>query len=404
MVRVRSYGCRALSGLLCLVSAGIAAEPGASTPAPRAPIALQPNQPAIKVVQSAPVTVVYLEHTGPYWTVRGRLREVLGYMRDHGLSGEVYVRYRSSPIGSQAARTTSEVGFVATGDHQPTSPFLAAKRGAEWVASMTVESTGSIAPHHYRELNDWITANGYVSLGPLVERYPQGFSDRADGRSAYRVVLQMPIQPPVASGATVAAPPVPQPPEEPAPGEAVPSAAAERVVDEPAAPRAAEPVAARPAGSVDEGSKTIAELLKLGQVDAIARRLMLEGVPIPSDADLWLGQIVFRISAAAKGIERTFPGEGSDVAALAAAIKERYRQASSGGSGKALEQVVVRVDSLAGPTAQQRRAVLQDLDRLLARIAARAVDAEGAEAAIAAGLEEVAAMLKSTPDPVVTDR
>jgi len=408
---------RTLSSFLSLAAVGLAAAPSVPAQQPQPGKILKPCEPTVQVEQTAPVTVVYLEHTGPYWTVRGRLREVLGYMRDHRLSGDVYVRYGSSPIGPQAAHAASEVGFVATGDHQPTPPFLAGQHGAEWVASMSLESAGSIAPHHYRELHDWIVANGQRPLGPVIELYPQGFGERADGRSGYRVVLRMPIEPPVTPRETVAgspmetkssepssAPPVPQTPEGRTPGAAVHSADAELALVEPTAPPTTEPIAAQPAGFVDDGSKTIVELLEEGHVDAIARRLMPDGVPIPNDADLWLGQIVFRVSAAANGIERTFPGEEGNVAALAADIKERYRQASTERAGRALEQVVVRVDSLAGRTSQQRRTILQDLDRLLARIAVRAVDADGALAALAAQLENVAATLKSARAPVVTDR
>jgi len=378
-----------------LASVTWAAAPHEAAP-PKVGKVLGQGTPSIRVEPTPPMTVVYVEHTGPYWTVRARLRQVVDYMRAHGLSGELYVRYGSSPMGPNAAHTKGEVGFVADPDYDPEAPFHKAKRPAEWVASMSIECTGSIAPHEYRALSDWIETNGHRAQGPVIERYPKGFGSGDDGRSGFAVILQMPIEPPTKpqdTGTTA-------PKDTTQSGDANTSAPTAKAV-EPSAEDASpsEPSEAEAPPFVDDGSKTTAELLDIGEVDAIARRLMPDDTPIPRDADLWLGQVVFRVSAVAKGIEKTYPGEGGKVAALAEAIRTRYRQASAQQSDEALAQVVVRVSPKDAQAVQERRALLQDFDRLLSRIAGRAVDAEGARASLAAELDRVVTVLQSARRP-----
>jgi len=385
-----------LTCLYALATITLGAAPGPSGQEAKKARTLEPAKVVVTVEEAAPATVIYVEHTGPYWTVRGKLREVVDYMRRHDLTGQAYVRYAGDPTGAQAARTASEVGFITTADHDPEPPFKKAERPGEWLASMSVECSGSIAPHYYRMLRDWIESNGYRPLGPVMERYSEDFGSRDDGRSGYTVVLQMPIEPPpkpkepapadAPVDASKPAPTVAQAPD------AVPTQPATVSTTGPAVP---EPQPTSPPRFVDDGSNMMAELLDAGHVDAIVLRLMPDGAPIPAEMDLWLGQVVFRVSAVAKGIERTYPGEGGNVSALAAAIKEGYRRASADRAGSALDQVVVRVDPHETKGAQERRAIVQNLDRLLARIASRSVDAHGAATALAAALEDVAAVLKS---------
>ncbi len=262
-------------------------------------------------------------------------------------------------------------------------------------------------PPHYRKLRTWVTANDYRPLGPTIEWYPNGFDARDDGRSLEPVSLKMPIEAPGplpasagvqiddAAATTVAT----SVSGTPIPSVATPSRLlVPRIGTTPttkvdAAPPMPPPQPAPPVQPVDDNALAMAVLLEGGNVDAIANRLMPRGKPIPADLDLWLGQLVFRVSAAGKGVARTYPGEGAHVAALATAIKNRYRTASSEASPSVLEQVVVRVPRGGSAAVAKRQSVLRDLDRLLGRIAVRAVSAAQAQADLASLLERAAVIL-----------
>jgi len=98
--------------------------------------------------------------------------------------------------------------------------------------------------------------------------------------------------------------------------------------------------------------------------------------PVPRAHQLWLGQVVFRIGAAAKGIARVYPGQETEVAAFSEAISRRYKKASVEFAMDPLRHAVVRVDSRNDPDAAVKNAIMHDLDSLLARIGQRSMDSE----------------------------
>ncbi len=418
-------------GLVCLVRP-VRAESSVTPPAAEVTVRIQRTEPSV---------VVYVEQMGPYWTVRARLSEVVAYRRSHGLTGAVYVRYGSSPTGRHAGAIRSEIGFVAHSTFKPDPPFQQANRDAEWVASMPMERSGAIAPRHYRKLLHWVKANGYRPLGPMIEWYPNGFGKSAEGRMNDLVSLRVPIEPPVSWPVSEQAIRNDQESVEEtantavAPTSSVPfsstvsaSANRERVASSgpPPVPHASEKaqtvdttldtienrddVATKPhdvqpippshtkplsVSFVDNGTASMAALLEAGHVEAIVQRLMPTDQAIAPDLDLWLGQIVFRVSAAGKGLARTYPEDKGHVSSLAKAIKERYRKASTEQSGRVLSQVIVRVPRGGSRSATQRQSVLRDMDRLLSRIAMKAVDANRARTDLAGLLERVKAVISA---------
>lgn len=122
----------------------------------------------------------------------------------------------------------------------------------------------------------------------------------------------------------------------------------------------------------------VRELLATERFDRVAEQLMPDGLAIPSAVQLWLGQLVFRIGAIAKGIEQVYPGEERIAVAMADAITRRYKKVSVGFELDPLDQVVVRVDILKDSFAAQRRAIMHDVDKLLGRIAFRSISADAA--------------------------
>jgi hypothetical protein len=162
-------------------------------------------------------------------------------------------------------------------------------------------------------------------------------------------------------------------------------------VPEPSSPRPARPPVD------DDGTATLSELFESGRHEAIAMRLMPRGEPIPPELNLWLGQIVFRVNAAAKGLDRMYPGEADDVGDLAAAFKQRYEVASKLRPAGASEPTVVRVDPSTTRASRHRRDMITELDRLLARISIKAAGPTKAK-------EELVQLIQRVQDELIAVR
>jgi len=366
-------------------------------------------------------SIVALRHEGPYWTVRRRLNDVVAYMRAHGESGPLLIRYGADPIGPSAASLVSEVGFVADERHDPEAPFRRVDLPAESVVTGEVDPAAAVSPRKFQELERWGMARRHVATGPMTELYPGMLA--AGGREPHqrRVILQVAVESaqratPGLSGEVGRVNPG-RPPDE-LPGTGVPKADLPKRDPRPATskPKSTPPEAPtskpqpkpvappsstsksrpeKPARVVDDGTGTIADLVAEGRFDAAAERLFPADRVLPDDVEWWLGQVVFRIKAAAKGMERVYPGEGDAVRALAEALQRRLGVVSERRSRRPLAQSVVRVDpERRARSTKRQRAPLLGLDRLLARIAFKSVTPEEVIVELGATVTEVARALE----------
>ena len=71
--------------------------------------------PQIVLKQPEPALVVFLEHTGPYWTVGPLFRQVREVMIAHNETGPLLARYANNPTTVAPESLRSRVGFVAKG-------------------------------------------------------------------------------------------------------------------------------------------------------------------------------------------------------------------------------------------------------------------------------------------------
>jgi len=118
----------------------------------------------------------------------------------------------------------------------------------------------------------------------------------------------------------------------------------------------------------------IKDLLIASRFDHIAEQLVSTDRPMPPGIQVWFGQVVFRISAVAKGIEQTYPGGSPQATALSEALVKRYRQASASSKVDPLAQAVVRVDARSDPQSAKKRQIVRDLDNLMGQVALKTVD------------------------------
>jgi effector-binding domain-containing protein len=360
----------AASTFLAISLAARAEEPAPSTASPE-----------IVLKQPDPALVVFLDHTGPYWTVGPLFRQVREVMLAHNEAGPLFARYATDPTTVAPESLRIRVGFVAKGEWAPEPPFKSAEYESEQVAAMVVEGSYGTTTRYYSVMREWLSAHGFEPVGPVIELYPPVARGASPGTQ--RTEIQMPVrrarvpEPP-------AAPVVASAENEPqrffdsweAPGDEPGTQDTPTVDEGPTAP-GVEPGAVS-ALAVREPIRSVRELIAMSRYDRIAEQLIPVDRPTPAALQVWLGQVVFRVSAVAKGIEQTFPGGAPQVTALSEAIVRRYRQASESSTVNPLESAVVHVDMRSYPRSAQRRSIVRDLDNLLGQVAIKTVDADSA--------------------------
>ncbi len=122
----------------------------------------------------------------------------------------------------------------------------------------------------------------------------------------------------------------------------------------------------------------VGELMAAGRFERIAEQLMPDHSAIPASLQVWLGHVVLRIGAAARGIEHVYPGNELRARRLADAITRRYKQASAGFEFDPLNEPVVDIDLGNDPLRLDKQALMHELNTLLGRIALRSMDAKTA--------------------------
>lgn len=359
------------------------------------------TSPIVRVKRTEPVEVVYLEHVGPYWSLGPRFSQLREYLAEHDYAGPMYARFSSDPTGAAFGSVRSEIGFVSDERHKPAPPFKKSRRRAEFVAYMTLDSPANTTGS-YAVMREWISSHGYVALGPVTEVYP---SPRDVAITHQRTEIQMPIR--SASPAIEESKPVVQEtPSEPArqasgrpppgrppllesdlpgpkdlgyprgvsdtPSPVVEGLAQQTQTDE----SIADPREVPEAEQVERPALTpVEDLVEAREFDRIAEQLLPDPRAIPHTWRLWLGQLVFRIGAASRGIRRLHPGDDREVTDFADAITRRYKVVSAGFQLDPLAQAVVKFGSQNDPdTAKEKEEIMREMDALLGEITLRSAD------------------------------
>lgn len=401
---------------------------------PRAPVTLS----AVDTKWTDPADVVFLEHTGPYWTTGRLFRQVREHMVRHKQTGSMYARYPSDPGRVPASGTQVEIGFVADAKHEAGRPFKTARREGEFVAYTVVEGRAVSPRTDYPPILEWIETHGHKALGPIVEIYEpiEPGRNRLGRRTEIRVVLQPPDEPrttprehttrksaqPAPTRPTPEAQPgkvdtsQPTPQSHPPPDTRIAVAVApdartpqteekqtaDIVAEEEAVQTAEQDSdAAQPVDQFTQDRKPrcepghpLGELVAAEQFDCVALELMPDNSSIPMEHQVWFGQVIFRVSAVAKGIRYVEPGGAVTVSALAEAIIRRYRNVSVAFAVDPLDQVAVSSHADRNTLAGEKRAIMRSLDTLMGRISVAGIDAADATRELVRALQEVQNLLR----------
>jgi effector-binding domain-containing protein len=152
----------------------------------------------------------------------------------------------------------------------------------------------------------------------------------------------------------------------------------------PAAEIDASPTAARirePAQSdtpIPMAAQSIQTLIDDGKHDLVALKVVPDAAEISADRQMWLGQFVFRLGAAAKGIRQMSPGLDHPALRAIDEVVSRYRRIMAEAKLEPLAQPVVRLEAGSAGPRNDLRDLMTDLDRLLGRIALKSTDGPAA--------------------------
>ena len=388
----------------------------------------------IAVKQAPPQWLALREYVGPYWRIGPTLAEVQSYMAEHRRTGPIAVRYDKAPPGSITRSPRAAVGFVVDEGYTTDDPYRIVRAETMLVAYMAIEGRQGPTQRDYIRIREWALARGYEPTGQITELYAITAPEQSGGsvRTEIQAAVVPRVPPPREVMATrgdqhrphaephsapnreagertsPTAPPAPELqitcPVEPASDSAIPSITSENDVTKTgrAARRETSEATILPDPNMLTQGETrssgslqpVRELIASGRFDHLAQQLMPDNrVILPLD-QLWLGQLVFRIGAVARGVEQVHPGQAGKLEALAEALTNRYKSVFAELKHAPLDEVVVRLDSRDARIAIHKRGIMTDVDRLLAKIAFRTITADSSVDEIIGILDRVQELLQ----------
>ncbi|MCH7592071.1 MAG: hypothetical protein IH989_04735 [Planctomycetes bacterium] len=359
------------------------------TIAQRPTVVSAPAEHPVELVTTRAVRLVFLEHDGPYWAAGAKFADVRDYMSLHDQSGSMFMLYPRSTRG--LPRTpVSLIGFIAERHHIPRPPFRAKTLAARRVVRLMVEGKAASPRRPLRTIDRWAAENGHSPSGEVLEIYHLApDAARRIERTEFQLFLTvLPIESPSDTGKL----------DDQAPEPESPSVVHRR-------PAATKPVVPpTPSISVELRSEakaregrvidSIPALVRAARYDRVAALVLPDARGIDRDEQIWIGQVIFRIKAAGRGLDRKYPKSDGATTALAEALAERYRKLFQARPADLLIGATAASAQSASPRGTERRAIMRQLDALLSRIAfAAAPDTVADE--VAEHLERARRVLKN---------
>lgn len=365
--------CTVRTVILGWLAAGMVACQAAGQVAPLAG-SNSPKPPPIVLKKKDAGRFVYLEHQGPYWNAGPLVTSVRDLMAAKKESGPLQIRLAGDPTTTPENALRSKIGFLATGDWVPDAPFKEEKLGPEEVASTTVEGPHGTTTQYYPTLRTWIHDQGLEPSGPVVEIVP---TQDTKGNEL-RTEIQIPVRRPKAA--------IKKELEEGGSKANEPTLVSGRteVKDGPAR-KGPDAEIQQQAGN----RRPIRELLDQKEYLGIAEQLISNEPAQPREVQIWLGQIVFRVGAVAKGLLLHYPDQAGDLAVFSDILFVRLEKLLPGVVEESLKKAVVRVNPQDSSAEARRNTMVQELDKLLARVSSKAMDPKATALELARILQKV---------------
>lgn len=372
----------------------------------------------VLLTETQAVRVATLEHVGPYWAFGSVFDKVREAMNARGEPGPLVVRYLNDPLTTPPRELRSEVGFVLRGDDDPPEPFKASQWPPELVVALSVPGPYRYSSRYYQRLRSWTMQQGLTPTGPIVELLY--FPSEAAPDQSPRIEIHMPV---------CESEPVPRPAQEEDELPAAPPESADYVQalamassESPTAPGASDfapsskelsgddredaaapdrrllPPASgadvnEPAAKVSR-SAALRDLIDAGRFDDLAKQLLPDDPPMSDTYRAWLQQLVLRVSALARGIQKQNPVQDGWLVPLSKALVQRNDRAKSATrAGASVERRVPRGLPASDVGAERRKAIIRRLELLMARVGMDSIEPDNVRDELAVILQDAQDLL-----------
>lgn len=171
-----------------------------------------PIEPAIRIEQFPPTSIMVAKHVGPYWEAGPLFRQATALMQASRQEGPLLTYYPRNPLNVAASQLIGEIGFFLDGDSPDQAPFQRKVMPAYQAAVITVESDYGQTQRFYTDLEDFIRNRGLQPTGAIMEIYHGPPDLAADQKQRPRTEIRMWIKSQVVAMLT---PPTPSEPPEP---------------------------------------------------------------------------------------------------------------------------------------------------------------------------------------------
>jgi hypothetical protein len=216
---------------------------------------------------------------------------------------------------------------------------------------------------------------GLTPTGPVVELLH--FPSKSAPDQSMRIEIRMPV---------CESEPEPLPAQE---EDEVPAAPPDRRAPLPA--RGAD--LHEPAAKVAHGV-ALRDLIDAGRFDDLAKQLLPDDPPMSDTNRAWLQQIVLRVSAIARGIQKQHPVEDDWLAPLSKALVQRNERAKSATRADAsVERSATRVLPASDAGAERRKAIIRRLELLMGRVGMGSIEPDNVRDELVVILQEAQDLL-----------
>ncbi|MBI3835019.1 MAG: GyrI-like domain-containing protein [Planctomycetes bacterium] len=142
----------------------------------------------------------------------------------------------------------------------------------------------------------------------------------------------------------------------------------------------------------DPSTITISHLLDTENYTSLAERIVPEAKRIHPSLQIWLGQVVFRVSAVANGMRKNYQGQADELSVFAEKLKNRYREVSKDFNLDAADRDPGF--ELGSQIADRKAQVMRNLDRLMGKIGMKTTDSDAARIELTVILNSTSGVLK----------
>lgn len=268
--------------------------------------------------------LVYLETDGPYWEAGPTIAKVQDLMTAQKQTGPIHVRYAGDPSAESGSARKAKIGFIANGDWAIENPFREEKLEPAQAAGLLIEGLQGSAVQSIPAIKTWIQTQGLEPSGPVVELI-NGLGDAK--KPAKSELLMLVRQPKTAT----------------------PDAKSNAVAE----------------------TSSSGDLWEKKDYKGIAERLIPDK-PAPSkETQIWLGQIVYRVGAVAKGVSMMYPDQAADTTVLTDALMDRLTRVAPNAMSEAKKQAITRTDFRPDSIEGQRSRLVRALDTLLYKVSSK---------------------------------